>query len=105
MDEKDKIIQSLLTGAMIATMAATVRALIVKGESNVQRIRTLLAGVLLGTLVSYILRNIHMADYLKDILVACSAAFVSTLWPVIEKKFLRWVDKKKMHNVLPGGDD
>lgn len=96
MDDKDKLIQTILTGAMISFMAALVRALLNRKETWPQKVAIFIASVALGTLVGYLLRNATMSNFYKEVLVACTSGFSATVWPVIEKKFTKWVDKKEV---------
>lgn len=93
-DDREEIIKTLITSAMISIMAAAIRALMVNKESLVQKAKTLIASVLMGMLMGYILRNSSLGQLWKDTFISCTAAFFSQVWPLLEKIFIKWLGKK-----------
>jgi LytS/YehU family sensor histidine kinase len=91
---EDELIRIIATGGMIGVVAALIRALLVKQEPPQQRIRTFFAGVLSSVLLSYLLRESSLSNVYKEGLMTCSSAFISTVWPALERIFVKWVNKK-----------
>lgn len=79
---------------MISIVAALSRALLVTNETLVQKLRTFTAGVLVGTLAAYLMRHLPVSSFYKELFITCVAAFIATVWPVAEKKFVKWFGKK-----------
>jgi hypothetical protein len=87
------ITRKVAMSGIIAILAATVRALLVKTESLNQTLRTFGAGVLMGILLGIILRN-YSNEFAKEIIISSSSAFISTIWPILERATKRIVSKK-----------
>lgn len=93
MDDRDAFFKAAASSGIIGTLAASIRALL-SNEGIWQKLRTLVAGVLIAMLVGVILRNSHWSELLKEAIVAISAAFVSSYWPLLEKQVNRLIKKK-----------
>lgn len=93
MDNKE-IIQRVVSAGIIGILAATIRALMAKNETTMQRVKNFIAGVCMSLFLGFILREITLSNFWKEIIIGCSAAFISTIWPVIENFVLRFVKKK-----------
>lgn len=92
--ETEKIIKAVTTAGILGTLAAAIRALLVNNESPWQRIRTFCAGVLMSVFLGYVLMNTTMGEMYKSLIIGGSSAFVSTIWPLLERIAKRWVIKK-----------
>lgn len=103
MDDKE-IIQRVVTAGIIGTLAATIRALMAKNETTMQRVRNFIAGVSMALLLGFILREITLSNFWKEIIIGSSAAFISTIWPVLESFVLRFV-KKKGNDIIKDSDN
>lgn len=103
-DEKEEIIKTLATSLMISIMAAAIRSLMVKQETLLQKIKTFMASVLMGMLMGYILRNSSISQLWTETIISCTVAFFSSVWPVMEKLFVKWIGKKAK-DVLPDNDN
>lgn len=93
MDDKE-IIQRVVTAGIIGTLAATIRALMAKNETTMQRVRNFIAGVSMALLLGFILREITLSNFWKEIIIGCSSAFISTIWPVLENFVLKFIKKR-----------
>lgn len=102
--ETDDIIKAVTTAGIIGTLAATIRALLSKEESRAQRLRTFFAGVLMSVLLGLILRNTTMGEFMKEVIIGASGAFVSSIWPILERSVKNYV-KKKGDDVVRNGDN
>lgn len=92
--ETEKIIKAVTTAGILGTLAASIRALLVNNESPWQRIRTFFAGVLMSVFLGYVLMNSAIGEMYKALIYGGAAAFISTIWPLLEKIAKRWVIKK-----------
>lgn len=92
--ETEKIIKAVTTAGILGTIAAAIRALLVTSESPWQRIRTFFAGVLMSLFLGYVLMNTPMGEMYKALIVGGASAFISTIWPILERIMKRWVTKK-----------
>lgn len=90
----DEIIKAVATAGILGTLAATIRALLAKNESMGQRIRTFFAGVCMSVCLGFILRNSGISEMWKEIFVGMSAAFISSIWPILERIAKKYVQKK-----------
>lgn len=97
-DNKEEVIKIITTGALLAIFSALVKA-ILSTEPIANKVRGFFAGSILGTLIFYILRTVDINSFYKEILCICFASFATTIWPVMERKFLSWF--KKSSDVLP----
>jgi hypothetical protein len=102
MDDRE-IIQRVITAGIIGTLAATIRALMAKNETTMQRVRNFIAGVSMALLLGFILRELTLSNFWKEIIIGCSAAFISTIWPVLESFVFRFI-KKKGNEIIDDND-
>lgn len=84
-----KLIDTLVSGGIIATLGATIRALMAGKEPNLQRAKNFIAGVLCGLLITYILRNADWNKLLKEMFIGGCSAFIATYWQPLEL-FVKW---------------
>lgn len=106
-DNKEEIIKVVTTGAMIAILTGLVRALIVQKEAILVRLRVFFASVTFGILVAIILRNLEISEFKRECIISVATAFGYSLWPHMEKIFLKWVTKKaeKVDDLLHNNRD
>lgn len=100
-DPKEDYFQIVAKYLMIGVVGAAIRALLVKEEKLLDKMKNFAAGVLGSLLVGYVLRNTTLSDVWKETVCGCIAAFISTMWPVMEKLFIKWFTKKG-NDILPG---
>jgi hypothetical protein len=104
MDNEKEILQKVIIGGIIATMAATIRTLMVKGESPMQKVRTFVAGVCMGVMLAFILRN-YGDGFWKEIIIACASAFISSIYPVLEQIVLKFIKKRGNEYISNNNDN
>jgi hypothetical protein len=97
--DKDTI-QKIVTAGILGTLAATIRALLTKNETPMQRVRNFLAGVCMAVFLGFILRDATLSNFWKEIVIGCSAAFISSIWPVLEIFVMKYV-KKRSNDIIP----
>lgn len=102
--ETEKIIKAVTTAGILGTLAAAIRALLVNNESAWQRLRTFFAGVLMSVFLGYVLMNSAVGEMYKALIYGGAAAFISTIWPLLERIAKRWV-LKKGNDVVSGTDN
>lgn len=98
-NEKQQIIRTVATAGILGTITAAIRALLTKNESPVERLRNFLAGVFMAVFLGFVLRDAAISNFWKEIIVGCASAFISTVWPIIEKLVVKSV-KKKGNDIL-----
>jgi ABC-type siderophore export system fused ATPase/permease subunit len=103
MDNKE-IIQRVVSAGIIGILAATIRALMAKNETTMQRVRNFIAGVCMALVLGFILREITLSNFWKEIIIGCAAAFISTIWPVLENFVTRFT-KKKANDIIKDSDN
>lgn len=103
-NETDEIIKAVTVAGIIGTLAATVRALLTKNETVAQRVRNFFAGVFVSVLIGYVLRGSALSEMWKEVFIAMSAAFISSVWPFLENIAKKWVQKKG-NDVLRNDDN
>jgi hypothetical protein len=99
-----KLLQTVIPEILVALLAASITALMSPDKPLMTRIRTFIAGVLFGVLLSLILRSSTLSPMWKDVFISGGAAFISTLWPILEKVF-RHYTIKKTKDALPDLDN
>lgn len=100
--EFEEIVKRVSVGGLIGLMAATIRFLLKSGESIWTKTKIFLAGVFLALLLSMILVYSNVSTFWQNILCGAGAAFVSTIWPVIEKGVVDLIKiffKKKQQDI------
>jgi hypothetical protein len=98
-DKLNEMLKAAAPAGIIGTLTALVRALVVQGETPMQKVRTFIAGVVLSIFVGIILDKVDWKEWTKLAVIGSSGAFVSTIWPTLEvlvKKFVR----KKGNDVI-----
>lgn len=91
-DEFKKLIETVTTAAILATLSATVKAMLSKEENMWAKIRTFIAGVCTGLLVGFLLRDSNHIT--REVAVMVSSAFISTAWPLLENLVKKYIAKK-----------
>lgn len=102
--DRNEFMQSIATAGIVSTLAATIRALMTKNETLLQRVKTFVAGVCMGILIAILLMDAPLKEFWKEILIASSAAFISSVWPLLEKGVIKLV-KKKTNDVIRDADN
>ena len=102
--ESEEILQKVVTAGILGTLAASIRALMVKNETIAQKLRNFVAGVFMSLLLGYILRDAKMQEMWKEVLIGIGAAFITTLWPELENGARR-LFKKKIGDVVRDDDN
>jgi uncharacterized membrane protein len=94
-NETKEIIKTISLSGIVATLGATVRALLAPKEEPIWRtVRTLLAGIFFGILIGLIFMNTQMSPFMKTALTAVAGSFVATLWPLLERLSKKFLIKK-----------
>lgn len=96
-DDKQKfteLIKDLVTAGLIGVVAATIKALMTKTENLPNLFRNFFAGVLFALLVGYILHTSTVSEMWKAIIIASSASFISSFWPLLEQLVRKYIIKK-----------
>lgn len=96
-------IKDLLSLIIVGTLAASIRALLATKESPAQKVRTFFAGVLMAGLCAFILSTTPLSPFFRYLICGSMSAFVSTVWPILEKATAKWVKTKG--NDVSGLDD
>lgn len=99
MENEKEIIRAVSTAGIIGTIAATIRALMAKNEKPAELLRNFLAGVLMAVFLGFLLRDSTMSNFWREIIIGVSAAFITSIWPLIELLVIRVV-KKKSNDVV-----
>lgn len=97
MDDKE-IIRGVITAGIIAILASTIRMLMAKQETTMQRVRNFVAGVFMGLLLGYILRY-YENHLVKEVAIGLLSAFISSVWPILENFVVR-ITKKKTNDIV-----
>jgi uncharacterized membrane protein YccC len=97
---EEQLIKQVATGAMIAVMSALVTALLSKDKPVMVKLREFFAGVVLGTLLAFLFRDSTMSGMVREGIIVCASGFASRIWPLVEKKVAKWVNKKQPSDVL-----
>lgn len=84
----------IIFSTIMSTLAATVTAMLSKEEKPQAKVKTFIAGVCCGLLLTLLLMNFQLAQGWKDSIIAAGSAFVSTFWPVVGRWFTKYVKKK-----------
>jgi uncharacterized membrane protein len=92
--EFDKIIKAVTTAGILGGLTAAVRALIVSNEKPMQKVRTFFAGVFISLFLGYVLMHTEMSEFYKSLIIGGSSAFISTVWPTLERLAKKYVSKK-----------
>lgn len=105
-DQKEEIVKVITSSGMIATLAALARALVVKKEKILERLRILFASVCIGVLAGIIVNTVDMSTFKKTLIISTCSAFGSSLWPEVEKLILKFLKKgDKINDVLHNNDN
>lgn len=104
MENEKEIIRAVATAGIIGTIAATIRALMVKNEKPVERLRNFLAGVLMALFLGFLLRDSSISNFWREIIIGSGAAFITSIWPLIESLVVRFI-KKKSNDVIDSNLD
>lgn len=87
-------IKAIITLIIVGVAMAAIRALMTNGESPAQRIRTFFAGFLITVVCAIVLNATTLSDFYKLLITGAMGAFISTIWPLLEKYTKKWVNKK-----------
>jgi hypothetical protein len=101
--DKDKLMQEIATGGIIGTLSATIRALMTNNETLLQRIKTFTAGVCMAILLAILLAEAPLKEFWKEMIIGAAAAFISSIWPLLERGVIKLV-KKKTNDVIKNSD-
>lgn len=92
MPAEDKV-QIIIFSTIMSTLAAMVTAMLSK-EGNVwDRVKTFIAGVCCGVLVTWVMSNTHISQTFKDCITIACSAFVSSFWPLMGRMWVSFIEK------------
>lgn len=95
MENPKELLKVLSTAALLGIGTAIIRALLVKNESFLEKVRTFAAGVVMAIVLGFILRNSSWSEMWKEIVIGSSSAFISSIWPLLERFVKSYVTKKR----------
>ena len=87
-------IKAFISVIIVGTIAASIRALMVSNETPIQKVRTFFAGVLMSALCAFILTTTAFSALWRYLITASFSAFISTVWPILEKITTNTLKKK-----------
>lgn len=93
-NELQKIADACIKAAILASMAAAIRALLVVDKNFRHIVKTFIAGILFGVCIAWIMVDSRLGNMWKDIIIAVCGAFASTVFPLVEKLVLKYITKK-----------
>lgn len=97
--DKNELMKTLATAGIVSTLAATIRALMTKNETLLVRVKTFVAGVCMGMLIAILLIEAPLKEFWKEMIIAAASAFISSVWPLLERGVIKLV-KKKTNDVV-----
>ncbi len=77
--------QIVIFGIMMSALAATVTAMLSKEGNVLTKVKTFIAGVCFGIVLTLIMLNTQLSQAWKDVIIASGSAFVSTFWPMLSR--------------------
>jgi uncharacterized membrane protein len=87
-------IKAIITLIIVGVAMAAIRALMTKGESAMQRVRTFFAGCLMTVVCALVVNSTSLSDFYKYLITGVLSAFISTIWPILEKYTAKWVSNR-----------
>lgn len=99
-----KKFEIIIYGSIMAFLASFVSSLMSKEKNTWEKVRVFLAGTCAGILIQLLFLDFNFSQGWKNIISSTVAAFITTIWPALEKfstTFIAKYLKKKANDVLP----
>ncbi len=79
------IIEKVVVGGGLATLGVTITALLDKKTSLIDKVRNAFAGIIVGVLAAYIMRDTKWYEMAKEVFLVAISSFVGVFWPIFQE--------------------